>query len=334
MKLEEQTPQLGQPRGTEPNASQKHCEGTEDDKCQQVIRPKEEQVAYEVSQVYENQNGVERADAPGATPSNGHAEAEGNGNDAAATQDQNVAARVHISNLPFTLRNTELRKLFEPYGTVIEAEIVYNDKGSRGYGFVSMSSAAEAELAQKSVAGMMVEGRTIHVNPAVSRHHQRDNNTLYPRRFQNSHMSELSQAEALDRALKNLPQLPGFPGMSFFSAQNDPHTRTQLAHAIAVRSIQVHAQNWARHLLQHNLTFGITYNSMNLPMLTDALLLSASASTPGPPLGASFARLAEQYLAVVAATNPGEQPVPQPQVTSFQQPYSQFMPATKKRRLQ
>ena len=51
-----------------------------------------------------------------------------------------VSSRLHISNLPFRFRNPDLVVLFSKYGTVVDAEIIFNEKGSKGFGFVSWRS--------------------------------------------------------------------------------------------------------------------------------------------------------------------------------------------------
>ena len=80
-----------------------------------------------------------------------------------------LACRLHVSNLPFILRETHLATLFSSYGTVTNAEVVTNEKGSKGFGFVSLSSPEEAASAQRALQGAVVEGRRIEVNRATPR---------------------------------------------------------------------------------------------------------------------------------------------------------------------
>ena len=75
-----------------------------------------------------------------------------------------VSSRLHISNLPFRFRNPDLVVLFSKYGTVFDAEIIFNEKGSKGFGFVSMGNSGEAAYARA-----VVEGRRIDVNPATAK---------------------------------------------------------------------------------------------------------------------------------------------------------------------
>ena len=83
--------------------------------------------------------------------------------------DDGLACRLHVSNLPFIFRETHLATLFSSYGTVTDAEVVTNEKGSKGFGFVSLSSPEEAASAQRALQGAVVEGRRIEVNRATPR---------------------------------------------------------------------------------------------------------------------------------------------------------------------
>ena len=59
--------------------------------------------------------------------------------------------------------------LFSKYGTVVDAEIIFNEKGSKGFGFVSMGNSGEAAYARAVLQGAIVEGRRIDVNPATAK---------------------------------------------------------------------------------------------------------------------------------------------------------------------
>lgn len=39
--------------------------------------------------------------------------------------------RLHISNIPFRFREQDLRNLLEPYGTITDVEIIFNERGSK-----------------------------------------------------------------------------------------------------------------------------------------------------------------------------------------------------------
>ena len=81
--------------------------------------------------------------------------------------DEGLASRLHVSNLPFIFREPHLARLFSSYGTVVDAQVVTNEKGSKGFGFVSMSNSEEAAMARRMLHGTVVEGRRIEVNPAT-----------------------------------------------------------------------------------------------------------------------------------------------------------------------
>ena len=57
--------------------------------------------------------------------------------------------------------------LFGKFGNVEDAEIIYNDKGSKGFGFVTMSRGKDADHALLRLNHSIVEGRIIEVNLAT-----------------------------------------------------------------------------------------------------------------------------------------------------------------------
>ena len=59
--------------------------------------------------------------------------------------------------------------LFSKYGTVVDAEIIFNEKGSKGFGFVSMAKHSEAAYAKAVLQGAIVEGRRFYVPPATAK---------------------------------------------------------------------------------------------------------------------------------------------------------------------
>jgi len=81
--------------------------------------------------------------------------------------DEGLTSRLHVSNLPFIFREPHLARLFSSCGTVTDVQVVTNEKGSKGFGFVSLSNSEEAAVAQRTLHGTIVEGRRIEVNPAT-----------------------------------------------------------------------------------------------------------------------------------------------------------------------
>ena len=78
-----------------------------------------------------------------------------------------VPKRLHVSNIPFRYREHNLIMLFGQFGNIEDAEIIYNDKGSKGFGFITMARNQDAEVARLRLNGTIVEGRIIEVNPAT-----------------------------------------------------------------------------------------------------------------------------------------------------------------------
>ena len=82
-------------------------------------------------------------------------------------QKDDVPKRLHVSNIPFRFRELDLFQLFGKYGAVTDVEIIYNDKGSKGFGFVTMARGKEADLARFILNGWSIQGRVIEVNLAT-----------------------------------------------------------------------------------------------------------------------------------------------------------------------
>lgn len=75
---------------------------------------------------------------------------------------------IFVGSLPFRLSEDELRGEFESYGEVTSARII-TDKfsgKSKGFGFVDMPNANEAEEAIENLNGKELMGRPIVVNEA------------------------------------------------------------------------------------------------------------------------------------------------------------------------
>ncbi|CAM4702109.1 unnamed protein product [Leuciscus chuanchicus] len=77
--------------------------------------------------------------------------------------------RLHVSNIPFRFRDPDLRQMFGQFGKILDVEIIFNERGSKGFGFVTFESAVEADRAREKLNGTIVEGRKIEVNNATAR---------------------------------------------------------------------------------------------------------------------------------------------------------------------
>ena len=82
-----------------------------------------------------------------------------------------MGTRLFVGNLTFTASEDDLRNLFGPAGTIVDVKIVTERETgrSRGFGFVEMSSAAEASQAISQLNGREFEGRALKVNDADDR---------------------------------------------------------------------------------------------------------------------------------------------------------------------
>ena len=82
-----------------------------------------------------------------------------------------MAKRIYVGGLPYTATEDELTKLFAGSGTVTSATAVtdrYTGE-SKGFGFIEMSTDAEADAAIKALNGTIMGGRTLTVNEAKPR---------------------------------------------------------------------------------------------------------------------------------------------------------------------
>ncbi|KAK9289372.1 hypothetical protein L1049_007527 [Liquidambar formosana] len=79
--------------------------------------------------------------------------------------------RVYVGNLSWGVDDLALETLFSEQGKVMEAKVVYDRESgrSRGFGFVTYSSAEEVNSAIESLNGVDLNGRSIRVTVAESR---------------------------------------------------------------------------------------------------------------------------------------------------------------------
>ena len=75
---------------------------------------------------------------------------------------------LYVGNLPHSTTESELRTAFEAHGPVEKISIVTDrDTGrSRGFAFVEMTNAAEADKAIAALNGTEFGGRTLTINEA------------------------------------------------------------------------------------------------------------------------------------------------------------------------
>ena len=75
---------------------------------------------------------------------------------------------IYVGNLSFNVTEDELRTAFQAYGSVEKAAIITDKMSgqSRGFGFVEMGSAPEAQLAIEKLNGTDLKGRALNVSEA------------------------------------------------------------------------------------------------------------------------------------------------------------------------
>ena len=74
--------------------------------------------------------------------------------------------KLYVGGLPYSVTDGQLTELFESHGTVESAKVITDryTARSRGFGFVEMSTQAEAEQAIQALNGTELEGRSLTVN--------------------------------------------------------------------------------------------------------------------------------------------------------------------------
>lgn len=75
---------------------------------------------------------------------------------------------IFVGNLDFAATESSIRSLFEPYGSVDRVNLVTDRETgrSRGFAFVEMSDAAQADKAIAALNGYNLDGRALNINEA------------------------------------------------------------------------------------------------------------------------------------------------------------------------
>jgi cold-inducible RNA-binding protein len=76
--------------------------------------------------------------------------------------------KLYVGNLSYSVDDSTLQEQFSAFGNVNSAKVVMDrDSGrSKGFGFVEMSSAEEAQAAIQGLHGQSIGGRALTVNVA------------------------------------------------------------------------------------------------------------------------------------------------------------------------
>ncbi len=79
-----------------------------------------------------------------------------------------MGKKVYVGNLSYGTSQTDLKTMFEAHGTVESAQVIMDRSTgqSKGFGFVEMSSDAEAKTAIAALDGQDSDGRALKVNEA------------------------------------------------------------------------------------------------------------------------------------------------------------------------
>jgi RNA recognition motif-containing protein len=82
-----------------------------------------------------------------------------------------MATKLYVGNLNYQTQEEDLRSLFEQFGEIASANIVFDrDTGrSRGFGFVEFAEEQAARAAESALNGTELDGRTLRVNEARPR---------------------------------------------------------------------------------------------------------------------------------------------------------------------
>jgi RNA recognition motif-containing protein len=82
-----------------------------------------------------------------------------------------MAKKLYVGNLSYKTGEDNLKDYFSGFGTVESVKIISDrDSGnSKGFGFVEMSSDAEAQAAISGSNGQELDGRKLKVNEAIDK---------------------------------------------------------------------------------------------------------------------------------------------------------------------
>jgi RNA recognition motif-containing protein len=82
-----------------------------------------------------------------------------------------MSNKLFVGNLSFNTTENDLQDAFAAHGTVIEANLMMDRMTNRprGFGFVTMGTAEEAQAAINALNGREIDGRALTVNVAKPR---------------------------------------------------------------------------------------------------------------------------------------------------------------------
>lgn len=79
--------------------------------------------------------------------------------------------KLYVGNLPFSATESEIRSLFEDYGSVVDLHIPLDRETGRprGFAFVTLSSREFGEAAINNLDGQDMGGRSLRISEAQER---------------------------------------------------------------------------------------------------------------------------------------------------------------------
>ncbi|HEU5124545.1 MAG TPA: RNA-binding protein [Verrucomicrobiae bacterium] len=82
-----------------------------------------------------------------------------------------MSTKLFVGNLSFNTTENDLQDAFAAHGTVASVDLIMDKMSGRprGFGFVTMSSDAEANAAVQALNGADLDGRNLTVNEARPR---------------------------------------------------------------------------------------------------------------------------------------------------------------------
>ena len=85
-----------------------------------------------------------------------------------AARKRELSKKLYVGNLPFSITEDDLRSLFEPHGRIASVNVITDrDTGrARGFAFVEMDEASDADKAMSALDGTEMGGRSLKVNEA------------------------------------------------------------------------------------------------------------------------------------------------------------------------
>jgi RNA recognition motif-containing protein len=87
------------------------------------------------------------------------------------TVKHHMSNKLFVGNLSFDITENDLKDAFAAHGTVMETNLMMDRETGRprGFGFITMSSAEEAQKAISALNGSQLGGRALTVNVAKPR---------------------------------------------------------------------------------------------------------------------------------------------------------------------